>query len=102
MSSSKGCEESNARRLCLTPRETEVIFRLLELAKAGGMDEQISGKVGWAVKVKTIIILGIKFGDKDIPVVLYSRRYARFDANARRWLEELSLIFEAMIEETGA
>jgi hypothetical protein len=79
-----------------------VIFRLLELAKAGGMDEQISGKVGWAVKVKTIIILGIKFGDKDIPVVLYSRRYARFDANARRWLEELSLIFEAMIEETGA
>ena len=80
MSSSRGCEESNARRPCLTPRETEVIFRLLELAKAGGMDEQISGEVGWAVKVKTIIILGVKFGDKDIPVALYSRRYARFDA----------------------
>ena len=84
LSSSKGCEESNARRLCLTSREAEVISRLLELAKAGRIDEQISGEVGWAVKVKTIIILGIKFGDKDIPVALYLRRYARFDANARR------------------
>jgi hypothetical protein len=88
--------------MCLTSREAEVISRLLELAEAGGIDERVGGEVGWVAKIKTVIILGIRFGDKSIPVALYSRRYARFDAIARRWLEESSSIFRAMIEEAGA
>ena len=61
--------------ICLTPREAEVISRLLEPASAGGIDERVGGKVGWAIKIKIIIILGIRFGDKIIPVALYSRKY---------------------------
>ena len=88
--------------ICLTPHEAEVISRLLEPASAGGIDERVGGKVGWAIKIKIIIILGIRFGDKIIPVALYSRKYTRFDAIARRWLEESSSVFKAIIERARA
>lgn len=85
--------------MCLTPRESYVISRLLELAEAGGIDERVCGEVGWAVKIKTILILGIRFGDKIVPVALYSRRYARFGAIAGRWLEESSSILRTAVNE---
>jgi hypothetical protein len=85
--------------VCLTPREAYVISRLLELAEAGGIDERVCGEVGWAVKIKTILILGIRFGDEIVPLALYSRRYARFGTIARRWLEESLSILRTTINE---
>ena len=96
----KAVERIAPGAVCLAPHDAEIILKLLELAKAaGGVDEQISGGAGWAAKIKSIIILGIRCDDEMIPVALYSRRYARLDAIARRWLEETSLILREAINE---
>lgn len=98
----KAAERIAPGAVCLMPHETEIVSKLLRLAKAaGGVDEQIGGEAGWAAKIKSIIILGIRCHGEMIPVALYSRRYARLDVIARRWLEEASTILKAAINELG-
>ncbi len=98
--SRKAAERIAPGAISLALNDTEIISNLLKLAMAcGGIDEQVNEDMGWAVKMKSIIILGIKYNDKMIPVALYSKRYTRFDLIARRWLEEVPLIFRATINE---
>ena len=49
----------------------------------------IFNKPGWAVKIGRIMVFGIEFADKRIPVALYSRRYARFRQLANEWITRI-------------
>ena len=87
---SKVAKEVAPGALILNSQERESITRFLDFAKAGGgLEEVIFNKPGWAVKIGRIMVFGIEFADKRIPVALYSRRYARFRQLANEWITRI-------------
>ena len=79
----------------LSYRDKGGITTLIRLARANGnIEEELSGNLGWAVKIGGVIILGIDFADETVPIAMYSRKYARFNSIASEWIEETSKLLK--------
>ena len=81
----------------LNYRDKDGIVELIELAKMnGGVEEEVFGDLGWAVKVAGVMVFGIEFRDEKIPIAMYNRKYARFRQIAEKWIEETSRLFRSV------
>ena len=84
--------------LVLRERERNGVIKLIELAEAGGgIEERMSGSLSWAIKIGKVIVFGIELADENIPVAMYSRRYARFRQLADEWIRESSKLLRSIL-----
>ena len=84
--------------LVLGGRERDGVIKLIELAEAsGGIEERVFSRLGWAIKIGKVIVFGIELADENIPVAMYSRKYARFRQLADEWIRESSKLLRSSL-----
>ncbi len=84
--------------LVLRERERDGVIKLIELAEAsGGIEERMFSRLGWAIKIGKVIVFGIELADENIPVAMYSRKYARFRQLADEWIRESSKLLRSSL-----
>jgi len=87
--------------LLLGERERDGVVKLIELAEAsGGIEERMFSRLCWAIKIGKVIVFGIEVAEENVPIAIYSRRYARFRQLADEWIREASKLLRSGLYAT--
>jgi len=78
------------------------VAKLIEFAEnCGGIEEHVLSRPGWAIRIGKVIVFGIRFADKRVPVAIYSRKYARFRQLANEWVKGTLDLLKNELPRTG-